>query len=90
MLGILGLFAVIWFAFFAIDWKVRLKNGQIALFEEVPNDQIKSIPSFDSDENTELMRHKKGFFDIGLNKNRPPGIEIVGRGMPLICIFGIL
>ena len=90
VLGILGLLVVIWYAFFAIDWKVRLKNGQIALLEEVPNDQIRGIPSFDSDENTELTRHKKGFFDIGLNKNRPIGIEIVGRGMPLICIFGIM
>ena len=62
----------------------------VSSHHEISNLDKIILPGVGSFDYGMISIRKKGFFDIGLNKNRPPGIEIVGRGMPLICIFGIL
>ena len=51
LVGILGILVAIYGFFDFIEWKVRLKNGEIAFFSDPPQDQMEGIPSFDSKEN---------------------------------------
>ena len=51
---------------------------------------MEGIPSFDSKENATLNEHVSSFFDVAMNRNPPPCVTIVGRGVSTLSMVWII